>query len=140
MVVEPERADCIARSIRAGKPVPVPGDVETFMACLAAAEMSPLAWEILRDSADEALVIPDEAVAETMRILAAGVDGDRPIVAGELGAAAALIAVVVDGDMRETLELDAQSRVLVIGSEGATDSEIYRQVVGRTPQEVAGAP
>jgi hypothetical protein len=27
----------------------------------------------------------------------------------------------------------------VIGSEGATDSEIYRQVVGRTPQEVAGA-
>ena len=42
--------------------------------------------------------------------------------------------------MRETLELDAQSRVLVIGSEGATDSEIYRQVVGRTPQEVAGAP
>jgi len=28
----------------------------------------------------------------------------------------------------------------VIGSEGATDSEIYRQVLGRTPQEVAGAP
>ena len=53
---------------------------------------------------------------------------------------AAILAVVVDGDMRETLELDAQSRVLVIGSEGATDSEIYRQGVGRTPQEVAGAP
>ena len=53
---------------------------------------------------------------------------------------AAILAVVVDGDMREALELDAQSRVLVIGSEGATDSEIYRQVLGRTPQEVAGAP
>ena len=58
----------------------------------------------------------------------------------EMRRIAATLAVVVDGDMRETLELDAQSRVLVIGSEGATDSEIYRQVVERTPQEVAGAP
>ncbi len=141
VVVEPERADCIARSMRAGKPAPVPGDVETFMACLAAAEMSPLAWEILRDSADEALIIPDASAAETMRILADGVDGDRPIVAGESGAAAAaaLIAACGNGATRETLGLGAEARVLVIGSEGATDTEIYRHVVGRTPQEVAGA-
>ena len=78
--------------MRAGKPAPVPGDVETFMACLAAAEMSPLACEILRDNADEALVIPDEAATETMRILAVGVVGDRPIVSGESGAAAAICA------------------------------------------------
>ena len=141
VVVEPERADCIARSMRAGEPAPVPGDVETFMACLAAAEMSPLAWQILRDSADEALIIADEAAAETMRILADGVGGDRPIVAGESGCAAtaALIAVCGDAAARETLGLGPEARVLVIGSEGATDSEIYRQVVGRTPQEVAGA-
>ncbi|MDP6588258.1 MAG: diaminopropionate ammonia-lyase [Alphaproteobacteria bacterium] len=141
IVVEPERADCIARSMRAGQPTPVPGDVETFMACLAAAEMSPLAWEVLRHCADEALIIPDPAAAETMRILAAGVDGDRAIVAGESGCAAtaALIAACGDDALRQTLGLDAEARVLVIGSEGATDAEIYRQTVGRMPQEVAGA-
>jgi diaminopropionate ammonia-lyase len=77
-----------------------------------------------------------------MRILASGVDGDRAIVAGESGcaAAAALIAACGDGALRETLELGPEARVLVIGSEGATDTEIYRQTVGRTPEEVAGAP
>ena len=141
IVVEPERADCIARSMSAGEPTAVPGDVETFMACLAAAEMSPLAWEILKDCADETLVIPDAAAAETMRILASGVDNDRPIVAGESGAAAAaaLIAATGDNAMREVLGLGPEARVLVIGSEGATDREIYMQTVGKTPEEVAAA-
>ncbi len=139
IVVEPERADCIARSMAAGTPTPVLGDVETFMACLAAAEMSPLAWEILRDCADETIIIPDPAAEETMRLLAEGIDGDRPIVAGESGAAAAaaLIAACGDAAMRVTLGLGPESRVLVIGSEGATDPEIYLRTVGRAPEEVA---
>ncbi|MDA0229363.1 MAG: diaminopropionate ammonia-lyase [Proteobacteria bacterium] len=141
VVVEPERADCIARTMRAGEPTMVPGDVETFMACLAGANISPLAWQILRDCADEALIVPDIAAEETMRILAVGVGGDRPIVAGESGCAAtaALISACGNDTMRKTLGLDESSRVLVIGSEGATDPEIYRQVVGRTPDQVAGA-
>ena len=141
VVVEPEQADCITRSILAGKPVPVPGDVETFMACLAAAEMSPLAWEILRTTADDALIIPDDCVAETMRLLADGVGGDRPIVAGESGAAAtaALIAASGNDAVRQALQLGSEARVLVMGSEGATDVEIYRSVVGRTPEQVAGS-
>ncbi len=141
IVVEPEQADCITRSILAGKPAPVPGDVETFMACLAAAEMSPLAWEILRPTIDDALIIPDDCAAETMRLLANGVGGDRPIVAGESGCAAtaALIAASANEAVRAALELGPDARVLLIGSEGATDTEIYCSVVGRTPEEVAGA-
>jgi len=141
VVVEPERADCIARTMQVGEPTMVPGDVETFMACLAGANISPLAWQILRDCADETLIIPDVAAEETMRILAAGVGEDRPIVAGESGCAAtaALISACGDDVLRETLGLDKDSRVLVIGSEGATDAEIYRQVVGRTPEQVTGA-
>jgi diaminopropionate ammonia-lyase len=141
VVVEPEQADCITRSILAGKPVPVPGDVETFMACLAAAEMSPLAWEILRTTADDALIIPDDCAAETMRLLADGVGGDRPIVAGESGVAAtaALIAASGNDAVRQALQLGSEARVLVMGSEGATDVEIYRSVVGRTPEQVAGS-
>ncbi len=140
VIVEPEQADCITRSILAGKPAPVPGDVETFMACLAAAEMSPLALEILRPTADDALIIPDDCAAETMRLLANGVGGDRPIVAGESGCAAtaALIAACGNDDVRQALQLDREAHVLVIGSEGATDRQIYCNVVGRTPEQVAG--
>lgn len=139
IVVEPERADCIARSMAAGTPTSVTGDVETFMACLAAAEMSPLAWEVLRDCADETIIIPDPSAAETMRLLAEGIDGDQPIVAGESGAAAtaALISACSDDAMRVSLGLGLESRVLVIGSEGATDREIYQRTVGRAPEEVA---
>jgi diaminopropionate ammonia-lyase len=85
------------------------------------------------------LTLPDEAAAETMRVLAAGQDGDPPIVAGESGCAATagLIAAALDPDLRRALDLDAASRVLVIGSEGATDPMIYRQTVGRAPEEIA---
>ena len=111
------------------------------MACLAAAEMSPLAWEVLRPTVDDALIIADDCAAETMRLLANGVAGDRPIVAGESGCAAtaALIAACGNDAVREALQLGPNARVLLIGSEGATDTEIYRSVVGRTPEEVAGA-
>jgi diaminopropionate ammonia-lyase len=136
VVVEPERADCIFRAALAGHPVPITGSTDTFMACLAAGEASPAAWEILRVAMDDVLTLPDEAAAETMRVLAAG---EPPIVAGESGCAAAagLIAAALDPDLRRRLGLDASSRVLVIGSEGATDPEIYRRTVGRAPEEVA---
>ena len=49
---------------------------------------------------------------------------------------AALIAACGDGVMREALGLGPGARVLVIGSEGATDREIYQQTVGRAPEEV----
>jgi diaminopropionate ammonia-lyase len=35
-----------------------------------------------------------------------------------------------------TLGLNADSRVLLIGSEGDTDPTIYQEVVGKTAQEV----
>jgi diaminopropionate ammonia-lyase len=36
----------------------------------------------------------------------------------------------------DTLKLNAESRVLLIGSEGDTDPTIYKEVVGKTAQEV----
>lgn len=140
IVVEPERADCIYRSVEAGRPTAVEGDVETFMACLAAAEMSPLAWEILRHAADDVIALPDEAAEATMRLLAEGAFGDPPLVAGESGCAAVagLIAAAGDAAVRDALDLGMDSKVVVIGSEGATDADIYARVVGRSAEEVTG--
>jgi phosphatidate phosphatase APP1 len=41
-----------------------------------------------------------------------------------------------DPALRQTLGLDAGSRVLLLGSEGDTDPVIYREVVGRSAEAV----
>ncbi len=140
VVVEPTRADCIFRTVAAGRPVAVEGSTDTFMACLAAGEVSAPAWVILEHAADDVIALDDEAAMVTMRLLAQGFGGDPPLVAGESGCAAAagLIAAVRDGAMREALGLDASARVVVIGSEGATDSETYERIVGRSAETIAG--
>jgi diaminopropionate ammonia-lyase len=138
VVVEPTRADCIYRSIKAGKPTPVPGDFDTFMACLAAGEVSPAAWPLLSAAVDDVITLPDEAAAEAMRLLASGVAGDPALVAGESGAAAAagLVAAVLDPELGRALGLDASATVVVIGSEGATDEASYAEVVGEPAEAV----
>jgi diaminopropionate ammonia-lyase len=137
-VVEPTHADCVYRSLEAGRPVVVGGDLDTVMAGLACGEVSELAWEILHGGANAAVAVDDAYALEAVRLLARPAAGDAPIVAGETGGAglAALLAARDYADIRQTLALDAKSRVLLLGSEGDTDPAIYREVVGRTAEEV----
>ncbi|MCB1445872.1 MAG: diaminopropionate ammonia-lyase [Rhizobiaceae bacterium] len=139
VVVEPQRANCVFRSIAAGRPTQVPGDTNTVMACLAAGEVSAPAWVIMRHAVDSVIALPEEAAAEAMRLLASGVAGDPPIVAGESGCAATagLIAAALDPKLRDLLGIDTQSRIVAIGSEGATDEETYQRIVGRASESVA---
>lgn len=140
VVVEPDRADCLYRSAVAGAPVLVPGDLDTVMACLAAGEVNYPAWRLLERAADFYLSIPDDWAPLAMRRLAEGCDGDPRIVAGESGCAglAGLLAALADPRHRAAIDLGPDSRVLLIGSEGATDPEIFARIVGRRPEEVAG--
>ncbi|MCC7325705.1 MAG: diaminopropionate ammonia-lyase [Burkholderiales bacterium] len=141
VVVEPDRADCLLRSARAGRPQTVRGALDTVMAGLACGEPSLLAWTLLQDAASAFMSIPDESALQTMRLIATPQSADPPIVAGGSGAAglAGLIAAAADATARSTLRLNDTSRVLVIGTEGATDPEFYANVVGRSAQAVAAA-
>jgi diaminopropionate ammonia-lyase len=138
IAVEPARADCLARSIAAGQPVAVHGDLETVMAGLACGEVSALAWETLREGTDAAMAIGDDWALQAVRALAGPPDGDPVVVAGETGGAglAALLALRERPELRAQLALDASSRVLLLGSEGDTDPEIYRRIVGRSSEEL----
>ena len=134
VVVEPIQADCVFRSIAAGQPTAVPGDADSFMACLAAGEISPAAWAFLRATADDVVALEEDAAADAMRYLAAGLDGNPVVVAGESGAATTAALLTAD---RTLLGLDARSVVVLIGSEGATDRATYRRVVGEAAEAVA---
>jgi diaminopropionate ammonia-lyase len=138
VVVEPHAADCILRSVRAGRPTAAEGALESIMGGLACGEVSPLAWQILDTGADACVSIPDAAAADCMRLLAEGGCGDDPIVAGESGVAglAALLLACADPKACVELGLGGESRVLVIGTEGATDPDTWRAIVGRSPADV----
>lgn len=138
IVVEPDRAACLYESARAGRPIAVRGDLDTLMAGLACGEVSLLAWEVLEDGIDDFITVSDEAAVETMKLLAAGGDGDTPLVAGESAVAglAGLLIARQQPALSEALGLDADSRILLIGSEGATDEEVYRELVGRPSAEI----
>ncbi|MDQ2101320.1 diaminopropionate ammonia-lyase [Azospirillum isscasi] len=140
VVVEPHAADCLYQSAAAGRPAPSEGDLETVMAGLACGEVSLLAWAILERGADDFLTIPDDAAVATMRLLAEGRHGGRPIVAGESGVAglAGLLCAAADPATRASLGLAPDARVLVFGSEGATDPDVYESLVGRKPDAVLG--
>lgn len=124
---DPLLAACWVESFRAGAPVVVDGDLDTMMAGLACGEVSLLAWDILKDHCDAAVGVPEEAVGHWMRRLARR---EPPVVAGESAVAglAAAEACCLKADWRSRLDLHESSRILVFGSEGDTDPELYQQL------------
>ena len=135
-VVEPELADCIFRSAAAadGNPHFVTGDMPTVMAGLACGEPNTVGWSILRDYSDGYISCPDWVAANGMRILASPRPGDARVISGESGAVTTgivecLMRMPDMAPVREALELDGDSRVLVISTEGDTDPVMYRKIV-----------
>ena len=135
-IVEPNRADCIYRSARAGdgKPHFVTGDMQTIMAGLACGEPCTIGWEILRDHADHYVSMPDCVAAKGMRVLGNPLGSDPRVISGESGAATLgfvteLLTNPALEEMRCEIGLDADSRILCFSTEGDTDRENYRRIV-----------
>lgn len=141
VVVEPAFAACLFESARAGAIRAVDVTQESLMAGLSCGEVSPISWEILRACADDFLAIDEALVAPCMQMLAGAEASPEKIVAGESGVAglAGLLAAVERSEVRAALDLQGNSRVLLIGSEGATDPDIYAALVGQRPEIVASA-
>lgn len=136
IVVEPHNANCIYASAVAGdgKPHAVSGALQTIMAGLACGEPNPLSWGILRDYCFAYLSVPEYIAANGMRILAAPLPGDAPVVSGESGAVTTgvvewLMRHPDAAPQREVLGLNASASVVVISTEGDTAPEVYRDVV-----------
>jgi diaminopropionate ammonia-lyase len=126
VIAEPERAACLTDSLEAGTFTTVGGDLDTVMAGLACGEPSLLAWQELERSAFASMALPDSAVPGAMQALAAqGIEAGESAVAGVI----ALEAAWNDPQAREALGLGAGSRVLIFGTEGATDPELYNRML-----------
>lgn len=140
VAVEPEQAACVLASLRARAPATVGGDLATMMAGLSCGEVSAVGWRTLAPSLAGAMTVPEAMVPDAMRRLADGSWASTPIVAGESGVAGlcGLIAAARDDGLRKRLNLGSDSRVLLFGTEGATDPGLYEEIVGRSAASVAG--
>ncbi|MFT4063870.1 diaminopropionate ammonia-lyase [Paraburkholderia sp.] len=138
IVVEPQQADCLYQSAIEGSATRATGSVDSVMAGLACGEASPLAWKFLWPCVDYFMTISDSDAVEAMRTLARGTDRDAPLVVGESGAAgfAGLTLLAQAPDLARKVGLDAESRVLVISTEGATAPNMYAELVGESAESV----
>ncbi|CDX20131.1 2,3-diaminopropionate ammonia-lyase [Mesorhizobium plurifarium] len=141
IVVEPARAACVYATARAGRPVAIAHSKPTIMAMLECYEPSLVAWRVLSRLGDAFMTVDEEDAISVMNRLARPSGNDPAIVSGESGGAglAGLIRAAGDNKVRAALGLDANSRVLIINSEGATDPGRYAELVGMAPDEVANA-
>jgi diaminopropionate ammonia-lyase len=120
----------VLESIAAGLVSTLDHEQDSIMAGLNCATPSLVAWPLVSRGIDAYLAVGDERVPEAMRLLAR--DG---IVAGETGAAglAGMLALVdeeANAHARAELRLGPATRVLLLCTEGATDPDAYRRLVG----------
>ena len=116
VVVEPESAPCVLRSLAADAPTAIDGPLDTLMDCLAAGVVCAAAWPILRERATHALAIADDACARVLDDARNGRFGE-PLDAGPSGIAGLAGLLTLPADVRAAVDLDERSRVLVIGTE-----------------------
>ncbi|HTV71411.1 MAG TPA: diaminopropionate ammonia-lyase [Rhizobiaceae bacterium] len=141
VVAEPERAACLFASAAVGRLTSVDITSPTVMAMLECATPSPVAWEILDHFADGYVTVEEHAAPDAMRLFAQPKGSDPKLVSGESGAAglAGLLGCLADPAARRCLKLGADSRVLLINSEHATDQELYWQLVAGTAADLPGS-
>jgi threonine dehydratase len=111
------------------------------MAGLACGEASPLAWRFLQPGVDFFMTVSDHAAVQAMGVLARGDAGDVPVLSGESGAAglAGLQALAASTAWRDQVGLDESSRVLLVNTEGATAPALYKDLAGRSAEQVLQA-
>ena len=128
IAVESSMSACMHDSIVAATPTLINTAEETLMAGLSCGEVSDVAWQILKPSLSHCVTISDDAVRPLMRWF---YHRSHSIEAGECSTSglAALLQAHADGTAWQEMGFDADSVVLLIGTEGATDPDFFAQTV-----------
>ena len=131
IVVEPDSAACVLESIKTGKIEKIDIKRESLMGGMSCGEVSLVPWEILKNSVKYCISLPDDDIAKTMRLLGNSTFSEHRIIAGENSAPGVigLIASYEDQIIKQKLQLDENSNVLIIGCEGDTDKEMYEKLI-----------
>ena len=138
IIIEPENADCVFQSIKNNKPTTVDIKKETVMGGMSCGDVSSIAWEILKNSANYCLTIPDKAISTTVALLAEKRLSNEKIVGGECAVPGviALIGSFNNKEYLDKLKLNLESNVLLFGCEGLTDDAMYQKLLNDGLQKI----
>ena len=133
VVVEPDSAACVLESIRTGKIEKIDIIRESLMGGMSCGEVSLVPWEILKNSVKYCISLPDDDIAKTMKLLGNANFSDEKIIAGENSTPGviSLISSCENEKIKEKMQLNKNSNVLLIGCEGDTDKEMYQKLISQ---------
>lgn len=117
IAVEPAEAPCITAALAAGRPVRVPGRLETAAGMLSCGEASAPALAVLRRHGVHAMTVSESLLKEAPRLLRAE-GGPASTPSGAAGLAG-ILAVSADPAVAAAIGLSAESRVLILVTEAA---------------------
>ena len=131
IVIEPDSAACVMESIKTGKIEKINIVRESLMGGMSCGEPSLVPWEILKKSVNNCISLPDDDIGKAMKLFANASFGDDKIVAGENSAPGviSLIASCNVENIKNKINLNPNSNVLLIGCEGDTDQEMYQKLL-----------
>ena len=137
-IIEPDKADCIYKTAAAndGRIHTVGGDLNTIMAGLACGEPCTIGWNVLHDHADHFISMSDHYAELGMRTLGLPLGNDQVIVSGESGAATmGFVTEILSNpehkELKEALQLNEDSIIICISTEGDTDKENYKRILNQ---------
>ena len=131
IVIEPDSAACVMESIKSGKIEKVNIKKESLMGGMSCGEPSLVPWQILKKSVNNCMSLPDDDIGKAMKLFSNASFGDDKIIAGENSAPGviSLIASCNDENIKNKINLNSKSNVLLIGCEGDTDQEMYQKLI-----------
>ncbi len=134
VIVEPEEADGILHSFQNNKISTSKGNSNTIMSGLNCETPSLGAWDLLKNGTDYSIKINDKYAKQAIRELYFPIDTDKRIISGESGAAgfAGFLALMNGSEfktIKDTLEINKNSNILFISTEGDTDKQVFGQIV-----------
>ena len=131
IIVEPDSAACVMESIKTGKIEKINILRESLMGGMSCGEPSLVPWKILKKSVNNCISLPDDNIGKAMNLFANASFGDDKIIAGENSAPGviSLIASCNNKNIKNKINLNSSSNVLLIGCEGDTDQEMYQKLL-----------
>ena len=131
IIVEPENADCVLKSVENGSLQKVDIKKESIMGGMSCGEVSLVPWKILKESVNSCTSVTDENVDLTVAMLKNKILSDVEIVGGECSTPGliSLVACANDNEIRKNLELEESSNILIIGCEGDADENLYNKLL-----------
>ena len=131
IVVEPDSAACVLESIKAGKTKKISIKKESLMGGMSCDEVSLVPWEILKNSVSHCVTVSDDYISKTVKFLANSKFSDEKIVGGECSTPGiiSLTGLCNDSNIKNEINLNKNSNVLLFGCEGDADEELYQKLL-----------